>query len=86
MKGYNLTSNNNALKKDGKCIKAIITNKIWHPSSYRLEKGYYYYFRIENKEFEGHTFSQDYEIGDSIDILYLQTNPNVNNPKDYLLN
>ncbi len=85
IRGFYLTSNNNELIKDGKGIKAIIINKVWHPSSHRLEKGYYYYFKIKNIEYEGHTFSQDYIVGDSIDILYLQKNPKINNPKDYLM-
>jgi len=52
------------------------------------EKGddiiYQYSFRMNNKSYFGDSQSSDYNINDTINIIYLENFPGINRPKYYL--
>lgn len=77
-KGSLITYDHYRLSKYGQEKKAIITSKIWVDLNYRVDDGFFYYFEINESFFEGHTFDQEYQPGDSIIVLYLKDNPKIN--------
>lgn len=54
----------------------------------REEKGddivYQYSFRMNNKNYFGDSQSSDYNVNDTINIVYLESFPRINRPKYYL--
>ena len=81
IRGTIITYQNNRLLKYGEHSKAVIIEKIWNSSSYRNSDGYYYMFKVNNINYEGHTYDKNYLPGDTIEVLYLKDNPSVNRPK-----
>ena len=72
------------LSKKGVPIKVVLNNKKWESLSYRNEDGYYYNFKINGILYEGHTMTEIFLPGDSIEVLYLKDNPSVNRPKFFV--
>lgn len=77
------TINNYRLKKYGVVCKGVIQNKkyIGGKGTINIE----YYFKTQKGEFfKGETNNENYNIGDSIYILYLKSNPDINASKTFI--
>ncbi|CAA9196815.1 hypothetical protein FLA105534_01330 [Flavobacterium bizetiae] len=80
------------LLKNGKTIRAVIINERGYNGKggfiSKEENGdpivYKYRFTINGKEYTGDSQSTKFSIGDSIDVLYLESFPSVNRPTYYL--
>jgi hypothetical protein len=83
-KSINVSIENYQLAKSGLIMKAVITSKKWESSSYRNSDGFYYIFSINGNIYEGHTFDNDLLPNDSIRVVFLPKNPNVNRPLDFI--
>lgn len=70
--------------KNGTPAKAVIINeKNYLPNSPVSHAfSYSYHFMVNGKDFNGDSGRPGLQIGDTIDIAYLKTNPNVNWPTE----
>ena len=74
------TYENYRLKKEGICTNGIIYER-------GSRSGYFYEFKVEQKYYRGSTTSASdisKEIGDSIIIIYLPSDPNINRSQIFL--
>jgi hypothetical protein len=80
------------LLKNGKSIKGIIINERGYngKGSFLLkeENGdaiiYKYSFSIQGESYTGDSQSSNFSLGDTIEILYLESFPSINRPAYYL--
>ncbi|MEN0052368.1 MAG: hypothetical protein AAGC65_01800 [Mucilaginibacter sp.] len=77
-----VNSNNDyeQLQKNPVKTKAVIINKKYYlPNSPVSHEFYYYYqFDIGGRTFVGNSGSSHFKVGDSIEVEYLKTNPEIN--------
>ena len=78
------TVENYQLAKSGQVIKAVIISREWESSSYRNTDGFYYEFTLNTLNYEGHTFDKEIKPNDSLEVIYLPSDPNVNRPLDFI--
>lgn len=73
------------LKKDGVCIKGILTSDIIRVRYHKGELKYK--VTIGNKSYEGNSLESDKsKVGDSVCIIYLESRPAINKPLKYFKN
>lgn len=80
------------LLKKGKSIKGvIISNRGYNGKGGFISKEengdaiiYKYSFNINGKDYKGDSQSTKFLVGDSIDVLYLESFPSINRPAYYL--
>ncbi|NCD68820.1 hypothetical protein [Mucilaginibacter agri] len=74
-----INDNYELIKKDPVKIKAVIIDeKIYRPNSPVSHDFYYaYQFEVRGKHFTGNSGSAHFKIGDSVEVQYLRTNPEI---------
>jgi hypothetical protein len=82
---FSKTYDNYLLKKNGLLVKGIVITKkvIGGKGTINIE---YYFITPQGENYNGESNNEKYNVGDSIEILYLKSNPNVNASKSFLEN
>ena len=76
------TMENYSLASDGELVKGLVTSriKVGGKGTVRID----YKFHINSKEYVGYTTDEEYQIGDSLFVLYLIKNPQINRSNSFI--
>ncbi|GAA4926969.1 hypothetical protein GCM10023313_34330 [Mucilaginibacter defluvii] len=67
---------NKRLRSENNKIRAVVTNRYKVGAKGATELNYT--FKLNGKFYKGHAYNESANVGDSLDILYLSDNPNLN--------
>lgn len=84
-KVINGTIKSNVLTEKSPEVKAVIINErnFFGNSPVSQEFSYSYLFKIDDKMYKGNSMESKFNIGDTILVRYLKSNPSINEPVGY---